>query len=559
MIYIPENFTPTTVDPNERPPYREYFTDTSNYPDSRNLRAALIHYQYYNRKKTVQYFVTAIEHATNTKINQLYAESVKIKNGLCQAESLKQLFANHDMYPDIRTEITQTKQVKLNIIYVTSGYTFLKNYLQENNYPRYKKIENYIFTKTKDDVNNPTQYHCIITKYCKPSECIANKDIYTIILTEVNQEIIDKIIYALPLFTISEEELDEIEPIILNEINEQEFIDTQAIPAQTKLKQLLKAYVDDMFFTNDETLNADADAIQEFHTENFMEFVEYSWNIINYTDQTTIKETFITNLQNAYQRNILGDLNNKIPDIDSRIDRALTTLNSLYAEKEKIQQRLALQNMLENDAIKNIFETLSYFKQIKIKNITNNTIHLSITGPLLNYDVEVLTTFINNPRSYHNMIIRDQTQRTYQIQENTLQNVATLIKEILIDQKYTILIQQDFKLHITDESNPESLFDIEAIRESTYYKQLPNPHIYRHNCYGKARDIISKAFHQQDFETAFGQLVYASLQFSVEDSTVFNTLLNMLFSFQHKTIQDNSTKELYTFNELLAKLEQNGE
>ena len=554
MIYIPESFTPSTIDPKEQL-FQGYFTDY--YPNSRNLRTALMPYQHYSSKRTVQYFVTALENATNTKINQLHAESVKINNGLCQANTLKQLLANHDIYTDIANAVIQTKQIKLNIIYVTSGYTFLKNYLQENNYPRYKGIENYIYTKTKDSVRNPAQYHCVITKYCKPEECIANKDIYTIILTEVNQEIIDKIIYALPLFIMPKEELDNIIPIILDETNEQEFIKDQDVPVQTKLKQLLKTYVEGMFTTLEH--NPEENEIQTFYMENFKTFVEYSWQIINYKNIETIQEIFITNLQSAYQRSILGDLNNKIPDIDSRIERTLVTLNSLYAEKEKIQKRLALQNMLENDAIKNIFETLNYFKQIKIKNITNNALLLSITGPLLNYDVDTLTTFINNPHSYYNQIITDQTSRIFKIKDHTFKNVLTLIKEILLDQKYTILIQQDFKLYITDESNPDRLFDIEAIRESAYYKQLPNPHIYRYNCYGKALDIISKAFHQQDFETAFGQLVYASLQLSVEDSTVFNSFLNLLFTFPHKTIQDNSTKELYTFNELLTKLEQNGE
>ena len=64
-------------------------------------------------------------------------------------------------------------------------------------------------------------------------------------------------------------------------------------------------------------------------------------------------------------------------------------------------------------------------------------------------------------------------------------------------------------------------FEVQAISQPAYFTECPNPHLYFFNCWGQSKSAFYKAIAEQSYDVAALQLIAATQQLTLADSTVF--------------------------------------
>lgn len=471
-----------------------------NYVHSRNLNTICCQTRLY--KNTHYAFANTFKNYTKDKI-KFFAESIKItstdfQNATNILELIKEWNARNPATDENNT-------INITLLYITKGFSFLKTFCKINNLPRpFPDIENILKT---------TNTECIIVPHPDQPKN------YYIFVTQVSAELLDNILLLYPYFC--------------NASTPDDFLDLPE-SVQNVLNDYLTKIIP--FLTT-------AEKTPEEITAYLTEWYDKTNTITTDLQQQINKTLFLQNFCNKDQQLLLGTYQQNISDLENTIAEYYKQITNYQTQLTQLHRKTALMHCIDETAVKTFFNILELFPQIQIETLTPKEITIKISGTLTNYDVDIAETCLKNPDSVHNRTIINIASYC-NISVPIIQN---LIKDIFIRKKYVFIIEQNFRIEL---SNPNRLCSIAAIQA---HIALNNPHILYFNCWDAARTNFYTNIETKNFEGAFAALVYATQQLTFEDIYVFRRFIEDKFYtyFKHKTLLDTTTNTQYSLDDLV--------
>lgn len=393
------------------------------------------------------------------------------------------------------------------IMHCPKGKTFLKTFLA--GYPEYTDHE---FKDLKEELKQrPAQYLEII----KRAPQLGTDDIL-IITDDINTELLTKIFLKLPTFVKLNEELPGAEELIklFKMLQETEEPGTNINTGEYRhiTKDIFAALTDCI-----KALNLD-----KISTNPFTE------NLATIKNNITLKE-------------LRGTLNEAI----AQIHQLEETLNAQYAKKVNTERQLMSAKQHRPEDTKAFIETIETSKAIEVLDSTNETLTIRITAPVQHYTDSDLIAYEQNKDSTYCLKLREHPI------------LKEILHKIFVTKEYKLLLQAVVNIELNlNTTSIESAMRFYTVRpQLTEYTELPNPHLFHYDCWGRARSEIYNHLINGDYELVIIQMVAAVQSLNIAEYPSFvDKFLNNLI--QQPTFQKLATiidqgNETYSLYELL--------
>lgn len=245
--------------------------------------------------------------------------------------------------------------------------------------------------------------------------------------------------------------------------------------------------------------------------------------------------------------------------LERDIERAQQKINELYntissyqrdlnRKKEEYYTRTILNQATgdaENDPLLVFLKSLnSALKTVRV-NPNGTKLDVVYRTPLLYFDATQLKHYFESSR------------------ENCINEAPVweqqLIKDIFLDNKYTLYITSGAALYLADVG--VSYCSPGDYLETSDLDGVANPHHEFYDCWGDNATPIRRALEAEDIVTALAQTFAAMASLNFSDTAVINkfvqrTLMNAYNS--NKCLQNNETKELISISEYRRRYNNNG-
>lgn len=245
------------------------------------------------------------------------------------------------------------------------------------------------------------------------------------------------------------------------------------------------------------------------------EYCEYLTQAFNTLTQQVLNaqteglmERLALDITQQKTKNIQGEINSCEHDItyyESKLQEFYRRLNKAHLQK------LGILETTKN--LKTELETVTkrYAKHITLIKLNNDKVlKVQVNTTLRIYDEEQAKRVVNN------MVNCDR---------------KTILEKLFVSGKYTLLIQQMFKIDFLRESiEAESVFNTAAAALITNGGLPGNPHLMFHHCFGQNRSQINRAIASLDFERLYTSLIACASSMNLYDSVVINSLANFLIN-----------------------------
>ena len=249
---------------------------------------------------------------------------------------------------------------------------------------------------------------------------------------------------------------------------------------------------------------------------------------------------------------------------EEKLNNAIACLKEYYQKIQELehercvlQRRLAELTDMSTEEIKEFWETIKLYKNITVESTSNTALILKIISPLTFFDEEEAKVVLNNPNSSAISNVKDACREN----DFDYNVVKAVLFDIFVNKKYQIHTYTRLKVAINNS------YSSQVLALTRYYTGSPTcilndriwqPHIMGYECYDAAKTKFHKAISEKNFEVAFGQLVGATQNIRISDSTVFSHLLYNLVG-RHAavpTIYDPETQQFMSFDILYMRKEE---
>jgi hypothetical protein len=194
----------------------------------------------------------------------------------------------------------------------------------------------------------------------------------------------------------------------------------------------------------------------------------------------------------------------------SNITRYEQNLESEYNRKNKLERLLISIKQTSDEDIKPLINCITNSKAIEILNTTNKEMILRITAPLQYFQETDFEAYEKNPNSMYNEYFR---------REPILQKV---FHKIFVTREYQLMLQAIIHLQIQDAFNENPLkFYAERYCNRPNLTQFPNPHLYHHDCWGRAKSEMNKNIYEGNYELVVMQMIAAVQSVNVAENASF--------------------------------------
>lgn len=234
-------------------------------------------------------------------------------------------------------------------------------------------------------------------------------------------------------------------------------------------------------------------------------------------DDSLLNE-FMTQLSTAQNRAATNYFTNRINGLNSDIRQYETTLTTKYQERNNYLRLLNAQKLIAPADVKPLIDTINNTKAIEILSVTNTELILKITAPVQYFQSEDFTAYENNPNSNYNMSFAQSPA------------LKSILHKIFVTREYKLPLQGIVHLRVQDSYNnaPLYIFNEQNLNNTNYsYTELPNPHLYHHDCWSTAKVEMQKNTLAGNFELVVMQMVAAVQTVNVAEHASFvNGLLS---------------------------------
>ena len=433
----------------------------------------------------------------------------------------------------------------IHFIFVSSGFSLIKNFVNASNIERHEFYENIINTYRKQNLENENN----------ASQTLVLKDVY--------------------------------EPT--GPIEESITIITNQIPDLTEMMTILlfiQAHYSGLLITNKAALDLTKQAIEQddqrypliqklryYLTEYWETELQYKYSLTN-DQRNALHEQQTTALESAYKsitKNTIKEapkrflqklaerFNYDYVNKDKQaLENCISTLASRYMEiqdlehkKQVLERKLAVLDLMHTEEIEEFWDALSIYKNITIEATSPTSLILKIVSPLTFYDEESTKAILNNPHCAALAYLKENCEDA-----DIDYNIAkAVIFDIFINKKYQIYTYTRFKLEIAS-TGYNRVLTIDRYYTGSNTSIIDNkiyqPHIMAYNCYDNAKTKFYAAIAEKKFDVAFGQIVGATQNINTGDSTVLRNFLTSLVCTYDEipTIYDLNTKTFVCFRDL---------
>lgn len=212
-------------------------------------------------------------------------------------------------------------------------------------------------------------------------------------------------------------------------------------------------------------------------------------------------------------------------------------------EQQTYKQQLAgillnkTEEMAQLTAAFNFIKEHPEIMELKDADTNNGTITLRIKTPIGSWRIKDAEMWFK--RSEENYVNRDP-------------KVAAAFKACFVEETFEMLTESAVVFYITGRESSSSASGNNLW--SNPQERLQNVHVGRYNCFSNYKNALQRAMQAQDYYQALMLIIQACSTYTFTDSTVVATLCNNMLQCQGKTYREKDTGELFTLNELYAKL-----
>lgn len=258
--------------------------------------------------------------------------------------------------------------------------------------------------------------------------------------------------------------------------------------------------------------------------------------------ENTLLSAFSKNLAKAHCENATNYVQNEINNLQRNIKNSEQALADYYARLYNYQREYNLLSTAKEDDVKPFMEMIETSKAIEILDGNATALRLRITAPLQFFTPSDFESYERNPSSTYSQNFTDPT-------------IKKIMHKIFVTKEYSLMLQSIIKINIRNYYDSSPLNFGAQQSNPGDFTELPNPHLYRHNCWGQAQNEMHKNAAKGDYELVVMQMIAATQSINVAESASFiNGTLSYLRdeSWLRKThIIDNTTKKIYSWHDLI--------
>lgn len=490
-------------------------------------------YRVINDPTKIPYFAGASGRITQT----MYTHAQEVR------QSLPAFLSNANILMPHRSSSSGTKCIYL--VYINSGFSILKNFI--NAHP---------------EIERNTVYENLINNYRKKNAVDPETVAQTIVVNNIwghHNNNTDNI----TIFTNNlDDPLTMLTALLMIHAHYAEGLNTDraihqqmanilaAHPNDLALTQILRYYLTE-FWELELSYHRGISATEETRLNTEQETVlnkAYETFLASLIQQAPVE--FLNNLTDRYNYEYKRKDERRLNQIDDNLNQLYTSIRQYEQEKHILQRKLLSISPMSTTETAEFWDNIQLFKNIHVDSIANTALLITITSPLTFYDIEDAKIVLNNPASSALRTLKTACEE----QGINYDTAKAILFDIFINQKYQIYTYSCFKISITSESDQYPIALDRALHDRLALKdnKIWQPHIMRYNCYNKARTEFFKAIDEKQFDRAFGQLVGATQNLTIGDSTVFSHLINVLFDdcAHAETIYDPANKTYVSIADL---------
>ena len=462
--------------------------------------------------------------------------------------------------PDVAEDTVLNRYTRLHTVYISSGITFLNSIISEkseeiNRITHYEDILKALIAT--DDRANEVQFRVLYGDYSgvgHPNYYIFTNKMNAHILSAIN------ILYFILSATYQNHEHYKETSKLLEKDITKENIKEDILP------RLYKCLMTDICEKILQAMqNGTVDSIL---FNQIAENLDLYWKLKTLHYEDSSKSDFINNMQKAYNDMVYKADKENIKHLKDTIENYYLKISNHTAELLALERKLAYMQEYSVEEFNNFFETLKLYKSIEVLNADSHNIDIIIKAPLTYFDQADVKSMFNKPNSFVNERIRYNADGHYLNKELC----KSIFRDIFINGTTTLHTFSAFKIslatsgHYNYSNYPVSINTGDGFSDITNTKKykecldnyLIQPHIMRYHCYRDAQVAFYKSMTELDFETALAQLIGATQNLTVSDSTVFSYLIDKMFANQGlKTYQKGD--KYYSFSELYLEKEKEKE
>ena len=410
--------------------------------------------------------------------------------------------------------------VKINFVHIPKGKSYAKTVLDKTeDLERVKGLETFFIEDTQHFVR-------VYRNFKEPGDV-------TIFSDRFNTRFRDMFFLMLPnVLDISTIPTESDIAVYPEDINIEEY-NTKIIALRKIFEYLYNFYTDNTTNElNNEEIKTNLTRLMRVYAELF------NWNTENL-------DKFAEALAKAQDARLNTTYKNNLASTTSRIKQLEDELERLYPKKVDLERTIAGLSTITATHVQPFLTTLQNTKAIEILSCTERALKIRVTAPLQFFTSSDFTAYERNASSEYNQLYKDKPV------------IQSILRKIFATKEYKLPVQAIIKIEISPD------YETNAVRcnagsydaQLSDYTQLPNPHLWHHNCWDRARNEINKFIASSNYELAIMQIVAAvqSINIAEHTSFVYDLLHNDLRNPNYLSrthIIDKEGKE-HTWSEML--------
>lgn len=448
------------------------------------------------------------------------------------------------------TRYSSASKKCIHFIFVSSGFSLIKNYVNASNVEHHEFYENIINTYRKQNLENEDD----------ASQTLVLKDVYAPIgsieesITIITNQIPDFIATMTILLFIQAHYSGLLitSKTALNLAKQAIEQDDQRYPLAQKLRYYLTGYWETELQYKYSLTEDQRRPLQEQQTT----ALDLAYKVVMKSVINEAPKRFLEKLAERFNYDYVHKDKQALESCINTLTSRYADIQELEHKKQVLERKLAVLDTMNTEEIEEFWDALSIYKNITIEATSPTALILKIVSPLTFYDEESTKAILNNPYCAALTYLKSECEDA-----DIDYNIAkAVIFDIFINKKYQIHTYTRFKLEIA------SIGANRVLTINYYYtnsntsiigNRIYQPHIMAYNCYDNAKTKFYTAIAEKKFDVAFGQLVGATQNINTGDTTVLkNFLANLVCTHDEvPTIYDPNTKAFVSFRDLYRNKE----
>lgn len=246
----------------------------------------------------------------------------------------------------------------------------------------------------------------------------------------------------------------------------------------------------------------------------------------------------LANLQNEVATRYFSD---QLNNVERNIRQYEQTLEDCYNTRRTLLINIHAISKTEPENVQSFLDTIYNTKAIEVLSADDTSLRLRITAPFQYFNTTDFEAYENNIHSDYLRMYRDDPV------------MQSMLHKTFVTQEYRLLAQAVIRVSLNTASYVNTPLQFSAQTNLTEYTQLPNPHLYHHDCWSKAKTEMQKNINEKNYELVVMQMVAAvqSINIAEHTSFVYDLLEDMRkHQFQNLMHFMDSTGKVYTYSEM---------